>query len=321
MDHTTTADITQAINVFYNRTLLENARPFLPHSMFAQMKPLPANNGTTVKFRRYGVLAINTTPLSEGITPTGKKLSHTDITTTVEQYGDFVILTDKLLFTTLDPVLTQAAKELGHQAGQSLDVIIRDIITAGTNVQYANGQANRAAITSADKLDSAEIKLAVRTLKRLNAERVTEMVKPDMGSNTTPVDAAYVAIVHPDATYDLQEIANFVTTEKYANKANVMPHEVGKMHEVRFIESTYAKVFEGVGVGGIDVFATLVMGANFYGITQINGHALENIVKPLGSAGTSDPLNQRASSGWKATMAAIRLNEDFAVRIEHACTA
>lgn len=321
MDLTTTAQITQAVNAYYNRKLLENARPFLPHAMFADVKPLPANNGTLVKFRRYGTLAPNTTPLTEGITPEGKQLSHTDIQTTVEQYGDFVIITDKLLFTTLDPVLSAAAAELGEQAGQSLDIVIANVVHAGTNVQYSNGVAGRGSITTSDKLDAAEIKLAVRTLKRLLAQRITSMVKPDAGYGTTPVDAAYIGIVHPDTTNDLWDDSKFRPVEEYANKANVMPHEVGKMLTVRFIESTFAKVFEGEGVGGIDVYSTVILGKHAYGITQISGHALENIVKPLGSAGTSDPLNQRASSGWKATMAAIRLNEDYMVRIEHATTA
>ena len=43
-----------------------------------------------------------------------------------------------------------------------------------------------------------------------------------------------------------------------------------------------------------------------------------NIVKPLGSAGSSDPLDQRETSGWKASLTAVILNDAFMVRIEHA---
>ena len=74
----------------------------------------------------------------------------------------------------------------------------------------------------------------------------------------------------------------------------------------------------GGGMDGRDVYATLVFGENAYGTTEISGGGLEYIVKQLGSGGTADPLNQRATVGWKATKAAVRLMEPFMVRIETA---
>lgn len=74
------------------------------------------------------------------------------------------------------------------------------------------------------------------------------------------------------------------------------------------------------GAGGRDVYATLVLGANAYGVTEITGGGLRHIVKQLGSAGTADPLNQRATTGWKATKVAERLVEQYMVRIESAST-
>ena len=72
------------------------------------------------------------------------------------------------------------------------------------------------------------------------------------------------------------------------------------------------------GMDGRDIYATLVLGENAYGTTEITGGGLEYIVKQLGSGGTADPLNQRATVGWKATKAAVRLMEPFMVRIETA---
>ena len=74
------------------------------------------------------------------------------------------------------------------------------------------------------------------------------------------------------------------------------------------------------GLAGRDVYATLVMGDNAYGTTELTGGGLVHIVKQLGSAGTADPLNQRATVGWKATKVAARLVEAFMVRIETAST-
>ena len=74
------------------------------------------------------------------------------------------------------------------------------------------------------------------------------------------------------------------------------------------------------GAQGRDVYATMVFGENAYGTTEITGGGLELIVKQLGSAGTYDPLNQRATVGWKATKVTVRLVEAFMVRIETAST-
>ena len=74
------------------------------------------------------------------------------------------------------------------------------------------------------------------------------------------------------------------------------------------------------GAKGRDVYATLVLGRNAYGVTEIAGGGLEHIVKQLGSSGTSDPLNQRATAGWKCTSATQRLVEQFMIRIETAAS-
>ena len=73
---------------------------------------------------------------------------------------------------------------------------------------------------------------------------------------------------------------------------------------------------EGGGVGGRAVYSTLVLADNAYGVTEIEGGGLQHITKQLGSAGTADPLNQRATVGWKAIKTAERLVEQYMVRIE-----
>ena len=74
------------------------------------------------------------------------------------------------------------------------------------------------------------------------------------------------------------------------------------------------------GAKGRNVYSTLIMGAEAYGTTELTGGGLEHIVKPLGSAGTADPLNQRATVGWKATKVAERLVEAYMIRVETTST-
>ena len=319
--NTTTAEITKAVDVWYNPVLLVRAVPAFVHGRWAQVRDIPANSGEVIKFRRYGNLTAATTALTEGVTPDGSQLSITDVTATPAQYGDFVTLTDKLQFTTLDPLMTETAEILGDQAGDTLDQLARDVMLAGTTVQYASTAAARTDITASMKLTAAEVREAVRTLQTNNAKPITDMVDPTDSYNTTPIGRCYIGIISPKTLYDLKSDSAFVPVQKYPSQANVMEDEQGAVDDVRFVLATNAKVYTGGGSGSVDVHGTLIMGKNFYGTTRISGQALKNIIKPLGSAGTSDPLDQRSTSGWKATFVAVRLNETYAVRIEHGVTA
>ena len=318
MANTDRSVITREVDAFYSRTLLTRVIPLFVHTKWGQVRDIPRQSGTnTIRFRRYGNLSAATTPLSDGVTPSGSKLSQTVITAVVKQYGDYVTVTDVVTYESPDPELMIAAEILGDQAADTLDQLTRDVITAGTNVRYV-GQSSRAAITSSDKISVAEVKAAIRTLKNNNTRKVTTMIAPSTGYNTDPVNACFVGIVSPDTTFDLDALDGYTPIERYSAQMGVMEGEVGKLKEVRFVETTNAKVFEGAGASSIDVHATLIMGRDFYGVTRISGEAMRNIIKPVGSAGTADPLDQRATSGWKATFVAKILNDDFGVRLEHA---
>ena len=321
MELTTRTEIPSENTSFYSRVMLERAVPLFVHLSYAQIRDIPANSGTdTIKFRKYGALLAQTTPLTEGVTPAGKKLSTTDITAQVLYYGDYITLTDKVSLETLDPVLTEAANALGEQVGDSLDQIFRDIILAGTTVQYASTATARAEITAAMKLTRNEIKEAVRTLKRNNAKPIMSRIDPNNSYNTIPLNRAFVGIIHVDTTNDLEDAVGFVPVEKYPNKSDIMPGEVGSCAGVRFVETTNAKKYAAGGLSGADVYGTVIFGRNAMGITRISGTSLINIVEPLGSAGANDPLHQRATSGWKLTFIGKILQQPWIIRVEHGAT-
>ena len=77
---------------------------------------------------------------------------------------------------------------------------------------------------------------------------------------------------------------------------------------------------EGAGANGGDVYSTLVIGDDAYGTTKVTGGGLQHIVKPLGSAGSGDPLDQRATVGWKAVKTAKILVQQYMLRIESSAT-
>lgn len=322
----TTANITPAIQAYYDRNLLERAVPADVHGRFGQVRPIKMRSGNQIKFRRYEALTVSTTPLVEGVTPGGSSLTTTDITATLAQYGDYVTITDMVDMTNQDPVLTEAGEVLGEQGGITIDQVRRDVLVAGTNVIYTNGVARNTLNTV---ISTIALRTAIRALNRQNAKFVKMMVTATDGVGTKPIRPAYISLIHPDTEAQLEQLTGYVPVTEYSSAMKAEEDEVGAWRNIRFFTSTNGKVFLAAGAavaadgmisaGGVnnDVYATLVIGANAYGVCPLSGKAMENIIKPLGSGGTADPLNQRSTSGWKATTTTKILNDAWMTRIEH----
>lgn len=310
---TTSPALSAEMKTYYDKDLLDNAEPELVHRQFGQKRPLPKNNGKTIEFRSYSQLPKALTPLTEGVTPNGRSLEVNDITATIAQYGDYVEISDLLDLTGYDPNILEANKLLGSQAGRTLDTITRNAISAGTNVMYQAKEDGTAVATRAGL--TADCLLTIDT--------VFEAAAILKAKNTPKIDGSYVAIIHPYVAKDFmianREAGTWIDVNKYSNATKIFEGEIGKVAGVRFVESTEAKIW-GAGQdgapNGLAVFSTLVFGDGAYGVTDLEGGGLQMFVKQLGSAGSADPLNQRATVGWKASTTSKILAEEFIVRIE-----
>ena len=298
-------ELSHEMKTYYSDYLIDMAEPKLVHDQFGQKRPIPKNGGKTIEFRKYSPLPKLTTALTEGVTPNGQKLDVSIVTATVAQYGGYVELSDVLLLTAIDNNLVQATKLLGSQAGRTLDTITREVLNAGTNVVYAGGKGARTAIDATSLLTVDDIKRAVRALKVQNAEKI---------------NGYYVAIIHPDCTYDLTNDPEWKYPHQYQDTTELYEGEIGRIAGCRFVETTEAKKFINAGASSRDVYSTLVIADNAYGVTEVTGGGLQHFVKQLGSSGSADPLNQRATCGWKAIKTAKILVEQYMVRIESAST-
>ena len=75
------------------------------------------------------------------------------------------------------------------------------------------------------------------------------------------------------------------------------------------------KIYPGEGgVNGTPVYSTVIVGKNAFGTA--GDKTAEIINKSLGSAGTSDPLNQRGTVGWKSYRFFKILEQTKMLRIE-----
>ena len=308
----TTTTMSAEMRSFYEKRLIDQAEPRLVHDQFADYYPVPVGGGKTIEFRKYDSLPKATVPLQEGVTPDGQALTVSTITADLHQYGGWTPLTDVLQMTAIDNNVVQATRILASQAGRTLDTITRDVLAGGTNVIYAPKVASsgetavesRSALTMDCKLTPKLFFQAAAQLGAMNADTLGD---------------SYVAIIHPYAAYDLKTSKEWIEVHKYADPEAMYRGEIGKLGNIRFIETSEAKIWKddtcpANGSGRYAVFGTLVLGAHAYGVTELEGGGLEHIVKQLGYG--DDPLNQRASVGWKGMRAAERLVEQYMVRIE-----
>ena len=306
---------------FYDKKLLEKAKTQFVYANFGQKRPIPRGAGKVVEFRRFNLFTPSTSgnKLTEGVTPTAQALEQSKVEAKVEQYGAFVEMSDLLQLTAYDPLVSESVELLGEQMGTLLDWVTRDAMISSSNnggtailpaQQYAGGRANVNAITAADKLTVAEIRKAVRTLKMNKARKFSEGGRKPH----------FICICDPFATYDLQSDQLWQDVSKYSNAEQIYSGEIGRMFGVVFVESTEGYVANNTN--SIPVHHTLIFGADAYGIVDIESSgAVKTIIKPAGSSGTSDPLDQRSTVGAKImAYTATILNNGWIIDVQHAAT-
>lgn len=324
------SDIPVSVDAFFDEMLLRRARPNLVHAVGAQMKTLPQNAGAqTIRFRRYTKLAQNVATLTEGTTPAGKTLASTLVTATLAQYGDFVKVFDRLAGTTKEGIFAETADLLADQAGESLDSVTRDVIYAGTAVEFAGAGSARGTVAAGEVILIVDIRDAVQVLHDNDASQFTEMAAGTDQVGTVPIRKAYWGLIHTSQRQTLKQLTGFVEAHNYPSTVTPFPMEIGEIEGIRFLETTNGAVFAGAGAGGIDVYGTLIYGQGFHAVVEPGTPApqagepksplgLQFIAHTFGESGESDPLNQRSSGGWKADFAAVILNNAFGIRIEAA---
>lgn len=344
---TTYGDISPAIAAHAVVNMLKRAMPYLQLEKFGQSYVLPTNSTKTAKFRRYFLVGatgsagtgsgdyyvpLATTPLIEGVTPNGSQMSNQDYTATLEQYGDYILITDVVMDTHTDPVLREATDILGEQAALTIETLRFNVLKAGTNVFYANSVAGRANIVTAISL--ADQRRVTTALNRQNAKKITSVIASTPDYNTKSVEASYMAVCHPDCETDIRNMTGFKPVADYGPHTSPMEGEIGSVEQVRYLSSTVIAPWVDSGGTAVtnslryttantacDVYPILFFGRDAFGIVPLKGKSslTPMVVNPKPAPG--DPLGQRGTVGWKAYNATVILQEAFMARLEVGATA
>lgn len=294
---TTQESMSPTMKVFYDTTLLENARENMIFTQFGKKQPMKGNK---VEWRKFNTFKKALTPLTEGVIPTGQTFGMTKIEGEITQHGDFTPISDRLELESYDDVIFGATEEMGAAEGETYDTLTRNILVAGNSVAYCpNGTTevkSRADVTNACILTPAVVNKAATWLKKNKAPKI---------------DGCYVALIHPSVALDLRESAEWKEFHKYNDVAPIFKGEIGMLHGVRFVETNEAKIWKDSGKA---VYATLFLGKEAFGILEPEGEGMEMIIKTKEQIG--GPLNQFGTIGYKFCHGAKILYQERMLRVE-----
>ena len=306
------AEMSKDMKDNYDLELLRRALPNLVYAQFGKKEPMPQREGQKPRWRQFKSYGPALTPLQEGVTPAGLHPELEIIEGETEQYGAFTEISDRISMETIDPVILELTKLHGEQGSNTIDIVTRNELMTGTNVLYAPKSdgtkvVSRAGLDATCTLTPKVISIAKTILKRKNARQI---------------NGSYVAIIHPDIENDVTTHPLFIDVNKYSeNVKKIYEGEIGKLYGVRFVVTSNAKIWNnsaasvGATPKGLAVYGCLFLSEDAYGVVQLTGGNMQIIAKPLGSG--QDPLNQRATVGWKVTGYAVKiLNQLGIVRVE-----
>ena len=283
------------LKAFYDTELLENARAELFYAQFAKRQPLPANHHGSVEWRKWNTFD-RAAKLTEGVIPTGQKFGVTAVTGSVDQYGTYTAITDKLELRAYDDVILGATEEMGASAAETQEALIRDALYTNTNVLYCDKITRATGAVAATPTAQSGLAEDATYHCHLTPEMVNKAVTVMKKNRVPRIGGKYYAVIHPSVAHDLRADESWIEAHKYASPEEIFNGEIGELHGVRFIENVFAPVIKGEN-DTIAVYASYFFGKDSFGIIDPEGGALEMIIHDKGEIG--GPLNQFSTIGYK----------------------
>ena len=252
------------IEAFIQEEVEPLARRQLVAYNFGKPLHLDTNRGTTYTASRYERLPLPFAPLQEGVAPAGSAMTLRQVTATAQQWGDRVNITDVANLTIKHPLFTQACELVSLQMPETVERNTLNTLLSATQVNYANGRANRAALLAADVLNPHECNRVVGSMLSYGAPRFMGDEREDMmieagahrPSRSPAVSQHYVALIHPLAAQDMRENAQVNTAWAYGDKNRLYNNELGPYGGSRFCETNMMPYWTGAALISGTAFAT-----------------------------------------------------------------
>jgi len=331
----TAGDIGYRSTGLVKKRLLRRGNYKLVAGKFGQAFTQPKKTTLTGKWRRYDNFPTAEAPLSEGITPAGRKLAKTDVTSTLQQYGDWAELTDIVFDTHEDDVPAETVDLCGDQMGETVEVVTIATLKSGSNAFYANNAGSRSVVNS--PCLAGDFKRIERSLAKNKATMISSMIGASQKISTEPVDPAYICMSHTDIKADIEAMDGFIPCKNYADSTKkVHPSEVGSLGVFRFCLTPLFEAWQAAGTAGTtylssgdipsssveaDVYPMIITGKDAYGVVRLQGldAVKPAVVRPKPVVG--DELGQRGFVSWKIYYTSVILNSSWLARYEVAATA
>jgi N4-gp56 family major capsid protein len=347
MPLTTTTEIAGPVNRIFQVNLLRNAKALAPYFVGSEPAEIAEHRGTfTALWRRIENFTPNITPLAELSgsvsfpTRTADQASVTDVTATVQKYGNFIYLNEEVDLVNFNGQAAKLSELMGMNAGQSLNRLQRNVLEDNATTIFA-GTGTTATSTGANtnSITLSGIATAVNTLNRQDAMKFLPQTEGSRSIGTQPIRESYWGICHVDVEEDLRNLTGFNSVETYSGQTQTAPGEIGHVGGVRWISTTEATIDadSGATVTGTatiagrsttgtsyDLYNSLIFGMDASGSVGLGFNHIKDIYKvgdrlpgvmmvnhSRGSAGSADPLNEVSSLGWKSWHAAVILNGNW----------
>ncbi len=225
---TVTSNIPHTLRDIFSREIIRQTQPKLRFAQFAKYRrDLSVNPGGTVRFTKFNAIARGGR-LVEGVNISEKAMGTSEISITVDEFGNAIKLSEKAIQLSMFDVLQEAAEALAVDCAKVLDEEIRGVALSTTNLIYAGGAATAAAMAA---LPVADRKFTTRMIK--------DAVEALDTNNVPKFDGQYyVCIAHPHQLRQLRDDDNWIETHKYHGIEQVYRGEVGMFEGVRFVDST-----------------------------------------------------------------------------------
>lgn len=321
-------DITPQQGVFAIKDMLKTADQQLVLNRFFKQYQTPKNVTNQFKFRGRNLFAPLTTPVAEGVTPSGQTLTYRDITGTYDQYMSWVEITDVASDFIDSDIWRDSKDNLAQQAGETNEMQAWTVATSGNSVSYSNSAASRGATVTPFTLN--DLHRATRNIRRNRGLMVQEQLSPSINVGTQPIEKAYLCFCHTDMEPVIRGLAGFVHVSEYGSTKG-LEFEFGSIENVRFITTAMFEPYRDTRVGGAvgtnvpadsDATKAAIYPMVFYaqeaiGCISLKGiNAFTPIVRMPGTPSDTDPGGQRGSVANKWYYKAAILNEAWLHRVE-----